>query len=314
MDILCLSDIVWGRSRSDTTAQICADIRETDPSLVLFAGDVINDGRNRREHVDEFLEVLHDLEDAGIQSFTIQGNHDVYSDYDAVVQEVENLQYAEEISGAVGEFRGLKVAGIPYSMTHSLEDAKHIAEAFPSRYDVVLAHAETSRRIWLFEVDAPFIITGHTDEILCQIQDTVFVSLDSYPDDRVVLNPEDRLLSYRRYDSPPFSSHKWYKSEVQVVDDELEWLLNEYDTDDRFIPNLQDRNRKYAARTDALISAKAVIEGASQPDEERIVEELLDLGVPKTHIREYLSGYEYLALFRRSKPGSSATHGLVSSS
>ena len=58
MSILCISDIQWEIPGRDTLATLKTDIDEIYPSLVLFGGDVINDGGNSEEHLTEIVELL----------------------------------------------------------------------------------------------------------------------------------------------------------------------------------------------------------------------------------------------------------------
>ncbi|WP_313694264.1 metallophosphoesterase [Halorarum halobium] len=292
MSILCISDILWETQDKDILETLKSEISGKDPSLVLFAGDVINDGMNSDEHTAEFLELLEYLEELEITSFTIEGNHDEYSDYDAVVERTEDLEYAREISGEVAEFNGLQILGIPFSDTHRLGKARQISEEFPGSYDIVLAHAETSRRIWLLELDAGIIVTGHVAAELCRIHDHVFVSMGSYPGQRAVISTGlDELLYQRRADSF-FASQDEYEAEVKIEDGELTWIRDEEESDRVGLRGLKDSN--YPDRFERLISAKKRVQDVNEDEERRIIEDLLDSGVPKTHIREYINRYDFL--------------------
>lgn len=293
MSILCISDIQWEIPDTDTLETLKTEISNEDPSLVLFAGDVINDGWNSEEHTDEFIELLDHLEGLEITSFTIEGNHDEYSNYDAVIERTEELEYAREISGEVAEFDGLQILGIPYSYTHYLREARQLGDEFPGSYDIVLAHAETSRRIWLLNLDVKLIITGHVSEQLCNIQDHVFVSMSTYPSDRVVLDSGLEEVLYRRYIDSFFASQEWYEAEVRVEDDgELVWLRDECEPEKVTMRKLSESD--YPERFEKLISAKKRVEEVDDQEERRIIESLLDDGIPKTHIREYINRYDFL--------------------
>jgi predicted phosphohydrolase len=292
MSIVCISDIQWEIPDEDILETLKSEIQDIDPSLVLFAGDVINDGMNSEEHTTEFIELLESLEDLEITSFTIEGNHDEYSNYEAVVERTRDLEYASEISEEVAEFDGLEILGIPYSDTHRLGNARKIADEFSESYDVVLAHAETSRRIWLLELDAKLIVTGHVSEQLCEIQDHIFVSMASYPSDRVVINSELNELLYRRHSDSFFASQDEYEAEVRVEDGELVWLRDEYEEDKVNLRKLSESD--YPENFEKLISAKNRVRKVGEEEEREIIESLLDSGIPKTHIREYINRYDFL--------------------
>lgn len=293
MSILCISDIQWEIPDKNILETLKNEIAEEDPSLVLFAGDVINDGMNSEEHTAEFIELLEHLEGLEITSFTIEGNHDEYSNYEAVVEKTEDLEYAREISGEVAEFEGLQVLGIPYSYTHRLRKARQISDEFPGSYDIVLAHAETSRRIWLLNLDAKLIVTGHVSEQLCKIQDHVFVSMSTYPSDRVVIDSGSEEVLYRRHIDSFFASQDWYEAQVKVEDDgELVWLRDECEPEKVTMRKLSESD--YPENFEMLISAKKKVEQVDEQEERRIIESLLDDGIPKTHIREYINRYDFL--------------------
>ena len=292
MSILCISDIQWEIPDENTLQTLKNEIQDVDPSLVLFGGDVINDGWNSEEHTAEFLELVDYLEELEITSFTIEGNHDEYSDYEAVVEKTRELEYAREISEEVAEFDGLQILGIPYSYTHRLGEAQQIGEEFSGSYDIVLAHAETSQRIWLLELDSKLIVTGHVSEQLCEIQNKIFVSMASFPSDRIIINSEVDELLYRRHSDSYFASQDRYEAEVRVEDDGLVWLRDEHEEDKVNLRKLSESD--YPERFEKLISAKKRVREVDDKEERRIIEELLDDGIPKTYIREYINRYDFL--------------------
>lgn len=293
MSVLCISDISWEEPDRDTLKTIKNEIENVSPSLVLFGGDVINDGFNSTEHVDEFVDLLNHLEKSGITSATIEGNHDEYSNYGEVVAYIETLDYANEISGEVLEFDGLTILGLSYSHTHSLRTARDLSNEFPEQYDIVLAHAERSRRIWLFELDAQYIITGHFANRLCQIRDQVFVSMGTYPRDSVLLEPAIGEVVYRRRPDSPLANQERYDSKAWLENGEMVWEFDEHDPDIHLRRMSDDSDRP--DQIERLLSAKERIAEIEDTTEERvIVDDLLEAGIPKTHIREYIARYDFL--------------------
>jgi DNA repair exonuclease SbcCD nuclease subunit len=293
MTILCISDINWEIPDSNTLDIIKNEVENTSPSLVLFGGDVINDGWNEQEHVSEFTELLNYLEESETPSFTIQGNHDEYSNYDEVIEHIEGLEYAKEISERVVEFEGLKILGLPYSYTHQLRKAREISDEFPEQYDIVLAHAERSRRIWLFDLEAPIIITGHFANMLCQIQDQAFISMGAYPRDSVLIEPVNEIV-YRRRSDTVRARQEMYESKVRWESRELVWEFDEYDPEVH-LKRMREMP-EFAELIERLIGAKQRIERSESEgvEEKEIIKELVDAGVPKTHIREYIGRYDFL--------------------
>lgn len=291
MSILCISDIQWETQDKNILETLKSEIGDKNPSLILFAGDVINDGMNSEEHTGEFIELIEYLEDLEITSFTIEGNHDEYSNYDVVVDRTSELEYAREISGEVAEFDGLQILGIPYSYTHRLGKARQISDGFPESYDIALAHAETSRRTWLFELDAKIIVTGHVAAELCQIHGHVFVSMGSYPRERAVISSDLDELLYQRSSDSFLTGQDTYETEARIDDGELIWLRDE-EPERVALRGMSDSD--YPESFERLISAKNRVQDVDGEEERRIIEELLESGVPKTHIREYINRYDFL--------------------
>jgi predicted phosphodiesterase len=292
MSILCISDIQWEFPERNIQEVLKREIVDKNPSLVLFAGDVINDGMNSEEHTTEFIELLEYLEELEITSFTIEGNHDEYSNYSAVVERCSNLEYAKEISAEVAEFDDLRILGVPYSYTHQLGKARRIGDEFPGNYDIVLAHAESSKRIWLFELDTQLIVTGHFATELCQVDDYVFASMSSYPSQRVVIKSGLSELLYQRRSASVVDSRDEYESVVRLVDDGLVWVQDDEEPDNVLLNGMSESN--YADNFERLIAAKNSVREADENEERRIIEGLLECGVPKTHIREYIKRYDFL--------------------
>lgn len=292
MKVLCVSDIHWEDKGRDILTRLKEDIADVSPSVVLLGGDVINDGRNRREHVTEFLELLQYLEDTETPSCTIKGNHDEYSDYEKVSEDIDELTYANELSAGVAEIDDISILGIPYEYTHDLDNARNISDDFPDKYDIVLAHAELHRRIWLFEIDADYIITGHVGKRLCLVDNQLFASLDSYPEDIIKIQPEDCRLSYSRSSDPPFSGSQRYEAQVKIDNGELVWLFDDYNSGVSGLQQLDDPG--YARNVERLLAAKRDGEELIANEGEEIVGELLSEGISETQIREYIGSYGVL--------------------
>ena len=302
MRVLCLGDIQWelpGGSGDDPTTDTDpaiirrfaqAGIGAVDPDLVLFSGDVINDGMNQEEHVSEFLALLEFLEAEAIQSATIPGNHDEYSNYDAVVEKIEELEHATELSARVATLEGLTTAGIPYSYTNDLRRTRSISEEFPDHYDILLAHAARARRIWLFDVDADYIVTGHYSRELFELDGTVFASMGAFPGGIVVIDTTAETVEYRQHVESDGAFHLHLTR--ADVGDGLEWTVDPPTEDNPFVRDL--RESSYKDLVLQLQAAKARAVDADAATTKDIVEELRAANVPKKHIREYIGRYDFL--------------------
>lgn len=292
MKILCISDIHWEDSRVDVLDKLKQDIEEHSPKIVLFGGDVINDGGNKEEHVKEFNSILEHLEKLKIHSLVIKGNHDEYSDYESVIEHIESLEFSEEISNSVTNVCGIDIAGISYSYTSDIKKVRQIQEDFDESYDIVLAHAENKRRIWLFELDTDYIITGHYDKKLCMIKNRVFVSLSSYINQRYILDTEMNEMRYIQ--RPKFSSEIIeYSAKVKKDDNKLDWLKDEYrDSRSSGLNNIL--NQRYSDMIADLICFKNNYQSFDESEQKERVKELRKNGCSKTLIREYVKYFDFL--------------------
>lgn len=219
MKILLVSDICWETYLDIRTGQptcwhssgkniisenisspkfIEEKILKINPSLILFAGDIISDGSCHLNHTDDLLKLLKSINKNKIYSFLIQGNHDDDIEYKNLLIDSESLQYIKDISGKLEDFNGIKILGIPFSFTHNLKKSRNIENIFPENVDIVLAHSEYVRRIWLLGLKSKFIITGHFDDQLCQIFGKVFIASGGFPLNYVTIDYEidKQIITY----------------------------------------------------------------------------------------------------------------------
>lgn len=302
MRILSISDIHWESSTKETNGKIVEQenkleflknkISKIKPSLVLMAGDVIGDGSCHDIHVGEFLDLLEFLNKEKVHSFFIKGNHDDVPAYESLLRDIEGLTYVKEISNKMVEFNKIKILGIPFSFTHKLNNLRKINETFPEQVDIILAHSEYVRRIWLFDLKSKFIITGHFDEQLCQILDKVLIALGNFPYSYAIIDYEtnEQTVTYFRISG---LKNKEYISQVKLINGKLVWIIDDYQ---RSIsigsiilsirPSLKDS--KYVSKAENLIKAKNKIVEADINKQKEIIEDLLRIGVLKRQIEEYI--------------------------
>jgi predicted phosphodiesterase len=289
MNVLSISDIHWEHPDKDVLDQFRQDIKDYDPGLVLFCGDVINDGGNKNEHLEEFEEMLDILENLEINSLVIKGNHDEYSDYESLVSYIEDLEFSKEISNETTTIKGLKIAGISFSYTNDIKKARNIKNRFNDSYDIVMAHAENKRRIWLFEINTDYIITGHYDQRLCMVDNKVFVSLSSYTRQKCLLQTDKEELKYIRSSKFTKKSENFI-SKVKIHDNKFDW--KKYEEDDRLIN--KQRNERYSEMILEMINTKEVIDSLDHSEQKERINNLRKLGAYKTHIREYIKDFDFL--------------------
>lgn len=287
MNILLISDISWERSGLKLIKDKILDIR---PSLILFAGDIISDGSCSKIHIDELLELLEFLNKNKIHSFIIQGNHDDDINYKKLLYSIEKLSHIKDISNKIAKFNNIKILGIPFSFTHSMRNVRKMSETFPEQVDIVLAHSEKARRIWLFDLNTKIIATGHYDEQLFHIFDKVFIAFGGFPYNYVTVDYDinEQIITYFS-----ISGNKDRISKARLTNGRLIWSQNLI---------RQREYPDYMSIVENLVSAKKkVINIETRRD---VIENLLKMKIPKQHIIEYV-GREYRELIEHVSDKSS---------
>lgn len=283
MRILAISDISWNFT---SLHKLTGQIEKIQPDLVLLAGDLVNDmigfsdGRvfSTQKYWDNVYSLLDFLNERKIQTFCIRGNWDNSQKYDRIIKLAsKKLSHVKEISEKIVEFEGLRILGLSHTFTNSLENTRRLSENFQERIDLVLAHAEYKRRIWLFHLNAKLIITGHFDSQLCRVHDKVFISLGHYPAQYVIIDYKPEQLDIRYVNK---EIHANVLRKARFASDRLTWKAKP-------LRSLRPNSQNYADQIQRLISAKIELD-ADKTKRQTIIETLVKHGVPKRHIEEYL--------------------------
>lgn len=200
MRILILSDLNWeAHLRSITSAEIQQFtearlsllryerirryfnlILSEKAELVLFAGDITGDGFCGHGFQGAFTILLKLLENRQIPSLFIRGNHDPDPNYSDLLKNIANFKYTQEISETNVNILGLNILGVSYECSKSKRKLKAlIAEYKEQPIDILLAHSQIKRRIYHFDFNAQYILTGHYDRKLLTHRNKIFVALDN---------------------------------------------------------------------------------------------------------------------------------------
>jgi predicted phosphodiesterase len=269
--ILIVSDITWGPATLRALQEV---VREVSPTVVMVAGDIVD---NKSGDMEAFwhgvLAFFTYLSERGIAATYVRGNWDRSPWYDTLSQ--SQLPFIQNCTSRLVELAGLRILGVPHQFTNDLRSARALASVFPERVDIVLAHAENMRRVWLLRLNARVIVTGHFDEQIAQVRDKLFISTWNFPRHFVVLGWKARQLDieYRYSTSAPRSSTR----RATFSKKGLLWR-------DRPFAD----SREYGVRLDALLNARErLLSGLA--DKKALEQELLALGVLEGHVREYLA-------------------------
>lgn len=294
MKIFAISDISWNRVYLQ---ELTRQIEKIRPDLVLLAGDLVNDMLGIRDgeffsadkYWDDVYNLLAFLNERKIQTFYVRGNWDYSKKSEKVLKlATKKLKYIEDISEKVVTHKGLRILGVSYAFTNNLEEVKLLSEKFRKQVDIVLAHAEYKRRIWLFHLSTKLIVTGHFDSQLCQIQDKVFISFGSYPSQYAIIDYTPTKLAIR-YVNKEISANVLQKASFSKG--KLIWRAKP-------IRSSRAYSWKYANQVERLIEAKIKLE-SDKTKRKILIDELVKYRIPKRHIEEYLK----ISLRSKSKAG-----------
>jgi DNA repair exonuclease SbcCD nuclease subunit len=180
-------------------------IEETKPDIVLLAGDITGDGSCGHGFHKALFLLFRYLEYNKITTFFISGNHDEPKYFKYILERTRGLKYVKYIARKVVEYGGIKILGLDYLDTYNKTNLKgFISKNFS--LDIVLSHCHLHRRTSLFDFDTKYVITGHWDQNIGQVENTVFISLvNDTPEDvnylTIEFNKNQELVSYYNFNS-----------------------------------------------------------------------------------------------------------------
>ena len=269
--ILIVSDITWGPA---TLRALQEAVREVQPSAVMVAGDIVD---NKSGDLDAcwrgVLGFFRYLSKSRIAATYVRGNWDRSPGYETLSH--AKLPFIQNCTSRVIELAGLRVLGIPHQFTNNLNSARALSSAFPENVDIVLAHAENIRRVWLLLLNARVVVTGHFDEQIAEVRGKLLISTWNFPRHFVVLDwrPRQLDIEYQYPSSHPRSSTR----RATFSKRGLVWKNRPF-----------ANSEEYGRRLDALLNARERLLSGLE-ERKTLEQQLLALGVPERHIREYLA-------------------------
>ena len=290
--ILALSDINWRPYHRNTNLpklstnliKLSRLVEEVEPALVLLGGDLVDDFK-REENAEriaywqELSKFLDYLESKKVQCYFVKGNWDAIPEYDELA--TRQYKYVREISNKLAEANNLRVFGISHALTDKLSTMKELRRMVPQPVDVVLAHAEGRRRIWLFELPTKVIVTGHFDQKLCIIRNKLFISFSHFPGEYAVVEylPTQISAAYFSLGGMYTEPQRYERYEAHLMDGIWTW---ETDQPNEWL--------QYGLQMEALLTLKEHEQSLSIDEKREAIDDLLQQGVYKAHILEYIPG------------------------
>jgi len=279
--ILAFSDLAWGTRERGAPAGRKVDatsflrrVKETDPAIVVFAGDAAYD-RCSRSGLDEtelFLGLLREIAAAGRHCVVVEGNNDdTMGTYGRVREAAETNPFLHEISERAETVCGIRFLGVPTGKE------KRMAESARGAVDIVVAHAPLANRVWLFDIPASCIITGHYGMLASVVTEKAYVAIDCSPASHAVIEWEE---GWRRieYAAGPC------RIEVRPAEEAAA-----AGCDPALFRDLTEGRGKvpYPEEVEALRRARSEVAIYGR---EEVCRRLLAMGIKKTHIKRYLGG------------------------
>ena len=276
--ILAFSDLSWGTREKEASGgqvEIGSFLRlveEADPDIVVFTGDAAYD-RCSHSGLDEtelFLGLLRQIAVAGKHCVVVEGNNDdTMGTYGRVRDVAAASPYIHEVSGEVRVVCGIRFLGVPTGKE------KRMAESTCDAVDIVVVHAPYANRIWLFDLPAACIVTGHYGMMAGVVAGKAYIALDCSPASYAVI---DREEEWQRI--------KYVAGTCRIVVRRGERFAAA-GCDPALLRDLT-RGRgslPYREEIEALRRAKREIATSSRAE---VIGRLLGMGTKKTHIERYL--------------------------
>lgn len=276
--ILAFSDLAWGTREQGSPGgrveigSFLRAVEETDPVIVVFAGDGAYDrcSRSKLDEMELFIALLREIAAAGRHCVVVEGNNDdTMGTYGRVREAAEANPYIHEITGEVQNVCGIRFLGVPTGKE------RRMARSAEGPVDIVVAHAPLANRVWLFDLPAACIVTGHYGMMVAEVAGKAYVALDCSPASYAVI---DREEGWRRIE---------YVTGTCRIDLRPGEGVAATGCDPAELRRLTEGQGPlpYPDEVAALRRAKReiAIEGR-----EEVFERLLRMGIKKTHIERYL--------------------------
>lgn len=279
--VLAFSDLAWGTrergspgGRKVDETSFLPRVEETDPDIVVFAGDGAYD-RCSRSNLDEtelFLGLLRAIAAGDRHCIVVEGNNDdTFGTYGRVRKAAEEDPYIHEISGEAETVQGIRFLGVPTGRE------RRMARSAEGPVDIVVAHAPLASRVWLFDLPAACVITGHYGMMVSEIAGKAYLSTDCSPASYAVIEWEEG----------------WQRIEYIAGTCRIELLAGEEvaatGCDQATLRDLTEGRGTLPYREEVEALRRAKQEAAIHGREE-VIRRLLAMGIRKTHIERYLGG------------------------
>jgi len=249
-------------------------IDETQPELILIAGDIFHVGQTK-EDFNDLIEFFEFIDEKAIQCYIIEGNHEE-DNYKEIVERLKDFDFIEDISNKSVTFNGLKILGINFAYASRIGICKRLTKMFPEKYDIVLTHAPDNRRIWFFNLKTKYIITGHSGIDLGKIGKKIYLANDYSPEHYFVIDYQ----SDKKHKITCYKDHKKF-GVFRITENKPKWIkkMKHYNT----------FGNGYSYQFfEKIIRLKKKLEKSDEEEQNDLIQKIVDKGNNFGWVREYL--------------------------
>jgi len=254
-------------------------VSSIQPDLIFLAGDVFHEGQSK-EDLLELLELFRFINQKTIQCYLIEGNWEK-EHYTEILREIKSFDFVEDISNREVEYQGLKILGINFAYATRIGICKKLPQLFPNKYDFVLTHAPENRRIWFFDLDTKYVITGHSGADLGKVENKIYITNDYTPEFYFTIDYfsslDQKITCFRKNQSFAKLSFKNKKYAWQQKMKHINYFLGGYP----------------ASFHNKIIRLKKKIEKADNEEEKEIIQKIVDRGENYRWVRDYLGNHHF---------------------
>jgi len=254
-------------------------IERIKPDLILIAGDIFHPDQNEKD-LEEIVRLFGYIDSKSIQCFLVEGNWE-HESYAQIMDRISNFEFVKDISNKDIDYNGLRILGINFEHANRIGICKKYKNIFPNKYDIVLTHAPQNRRIWLFDLNTEFIITGHSGIDLGKIKNKIFLANDYSPEFYFIID----YFSKHNQIINCFRDNEVY-SEVEVNKKKFTWKR-------KMKPYNIFGNQYTIKDFKEVIQLKKKLEKLESNEQNKFISDLIAKGYNISWVREYLGRHYF---------------------
>lgn len=221
--IVHFSDLHFGTSiKENELEKIKTKMNTLNPELVIFTGDLVDDGYQiTEEQKNKLINFLNEI-NAKIGKYIIRGNHDLTDIYDSIITKTDFIELNNINKNIFKEDSKIKIIGLD----DYLEGNQNIENAFDFEsedlYTILITHEpDTIDKIKDYNIDLMLSGHSHNGQIRIPFIGAVYTPIGSkkYYDERYLIDETSLYISsglgttvipFRLFNKPSFNLYRLY--------------------------------------------------------------------------------------------------------